>query len=126
MSGTDNAGIDSLMICAVIRVDFPLSILDLIQELGRAGHNSVASSKNCIYYIFFSLGQFLYLVERIHNPEDKIIDSPYTEDQFLDSMEVACLFGLTGKCYFQEMELLFGNPKLQRETEGQCGSFPNF
>jgi superfamily II DNA helicase RecQ len=58
-SGVGNAGIDSLDIRAVFRLDFPPSIIDVCQEKGRAGRrpktrsltNRIVSIKSMTYFL---------------------------------------------------------------------------
>ena len=52
-SGVGNAGIDSPDIRYFYRIDFPPSILDLVQERGRAGRRLGATSVDyspCLYF----------------------------------------------------------------------------
>ncbi len=74
-SGVGNAGIDSPDIRAVFRLDFPPSIIDVCQEKGHAGRHPNALSEDYTYYIAFSLKSFIHLFKRIHDPDNKVIDS---------------------------------------------------
>eukprot|EP00957_Ditylum_brightwellii_P123176 9391334-Ditylum_brightwellii.AAC.1 len=46
-------------------------------------------------------------------------------EQVNDLMEVAQLIGSNNHCYFEEMELLLGDPAKSQETAGKCNQCPN-
>ena len=108
-SGVGNAGIDSPDIRAVYRIDFPPSILDMVQERGRAGRRPDATSMNYNYYVCISLESFLYLFNRILNPSFLVNDETYRTRQINDLLQVANIF-VSGKCYAVAFETLLGNP----------------
>ena len=60
-SGVGNAEIDSSEIRAVYRVDFPPSIIDMSQELERAGRNDDATPDGYSYHVEMHIESFLYI-----------------------------------------------------------------
>ena len=60
-SGVENAGIDSRDIRAVICLDLPPSIFNLVQEMGRASRRTNATGEHYHYHLFFSIEHLLYL-----------------------------------------------------------------
>ena len=59
------AGLDSSSVFSVIRVRFPTSILDMIQEMGRCGRNrnNDGTEPSDDFFLFLSLQDFVYLNE---------------------------------------------------------------
>ena len=108
-SGVGNAGIDSPNIRAVYRIDFPPSILDMVQERGRAGRRPGSTSANYNYHVCISLESFLYLFKRILDPKELVNDESYRERQIDDLLQVANVI-ISGKCYAAAFETLLGNP----------------
>ena len=66
------AGLDSSSVYSVVRIGFPTSLLDLIQEMGRCGRNRINDGTNPTdnYYLFLSLRDFIYLNERLYESND--------------------------------------------------------
>ena len=62
------AGLDSSSVFSVIRIGFPTSILDMIQEMGRCGRNrsNDGTDPTDEFYLFLSLQDFVYLNERLY------------------------------------------------------------
>ena len=54
-SGVGNVGIDSPDIREVFRLEFPPSLLDIVQESGRAGRLAIPDPANFKYTLYFSL-----------------------------------------------------------------------
>ena len=107
-SGVGNAGIDSPDIRSVYRIDFPPSLLDLVQERGRAGRRSGAISADYNYHVCISIESFLYLFKRILNPDEKVNQESYRQRQIDDLIEVATIL-LSSKCYAVAFETKLGN-----------------
>ena len=82
-SGVGNAGIDSSDIRAVYRVDFPPSISDMSQELGRAGHNDDATPDDYMFQVAIYIDSFLYIYKRNNDKETRTVDSIHR--RFIDS-----------------------------------------
>ena len=61
------AGLDSSLVYSVVRIGFPTSILDLIQEMGRCGRSRCNDGANPTddFFLFLSLSDFMYLNERL-------------------------------------------------------------
>ena len=69
------SGLHSSSVFSVIRVGFPKSILDMIQEMGRCGRtrNDDGTNPTDIFFLFLSLQDFIYLNERLYDTvEDDI------------------------------------------------------
>lgn len=94
-SGVGNTGIDSNKVRYVARVDFPLSILDMCQEKGRAGRNPNATSDHYCYEVYYSFESSLLLFKRIVKEKNNL-NSSYIEVQ-LDELFDAAKFLLNIK-----------------------------
>ena len=64
-SGAANAGIDCSLVRTVVRDGFPLSLLDIIQEMGRAARYEGATSADNLYDLVISWKSFQSVVYRI-------------------------------------------------------------
>lgn len=112
-SGVGNVGIDSPDIRGVFRLEFPPSIMDLVQEKGRAGRRPIADPSNFGYTLYFSIESYLYIFERTMNPKEKFIDESYRQAVINDALEVAQMFSVHRKCYYVALEEMLGNPYLE-------------
>jgi hypothetical protein len=65
-AGAANAGLDCDSVRVVVRDGFPTSIQDFIQEMGRAGRWSGASSDSDLYSLIVSVHSFFSLLFRIY------------------------------------------------------------
>eukprot|EP00957_Ditylum_brightwellii_P151376 11527086-Ditylum_brightwellii.AAC.1 len=101
-SGVGNTGIDLSDIQCVIQIDFPSSLMNMIQELGQTARAINSSPYDYYYKLYFNLEQFLYVFERIHDPDEKQLDKTYKKQELEDLMEI---------------ELLLGNPEKSRITK---------
>jgi hypothetical protein len=72
-SGCANAGIDCPDVYWVLRQDMPPSVLDLFQEMGRAGRRHIKLFGEDHYILIFSLNSFEYLYIRPMNEKDDLI-----------------------------------------------------
>ena len=108
-SGVGNAGIDSPDIRSVYRIDFPPSILDMVQERGRAGRRPGASSLDYNYHVCISIESFLFLFKRILNPNEKFNNESYRQRQIDDLLHVANVI-ISKQCYAVAFETQLGNP----------------
>ena len=124
-SGVGNAGIDSPDIRSVYRIDFPPSILDFVQEKGRAGRRPGALPSDYSYIVCISLESFLFLFKRIINPDDEVNDETYRLRQIEDLLLVTKLFTSKGKCYSATIESIMGNPSSPSVTLPNCGNCPS-
>ena len=124
-SGVGNAGIDSPDIRSVYRIDFPPSILDFVQEKGRAGRRPGALPTDFNYIVCVSLESFLFLFKRILNPEEEVNDESYRLRQINDLLQVAKLLTSKEKCYSAELESIMGNPSMSNANLPNCGNCPS-
>eukprot|EP00957_Ditylum_brightwellii_P076378 5805258-Ditylum_brightwellii.AAC.1 len=118
-------GLTQLKFVLAITIDFPPSILDMIQELGHVAQNHAALVQNYSYRVYYSLGHFIYSFKCIHDPKEEVIDSTYMAEQVNDLMEVLQMIRSNNCCYFEERELLLGDPAKSQETAGKCNQCPN-
>ena len=124
-SGVGNVGIDSSHIRGVYRLEFPPSIMDFVQEKGRAGRIAVPDPSSYAYNIYYSIESYVYIFERTMNPEEKYIDESYRQDILDDALEVAKMFSIRNKCYYILLEEKLGNPELTNATpSANCGFCP--
>eukprot|EP00957_Ditylum_brightwellii_P187545 14282332-Ditylum_brightwellii.AAC.1 len=65
--------------------------------MGRVGRNQHVTADNYGYKILFSLECFIYVYERIHDPDKDVIDKSYVQDQVDDLMEVVAFLESTKK-----------------------------
>lgn len=67
------AGLDSSDIYSVIRLGFPTSIIDLVQEMGRCGRKRKYRGNNGsdTYLLLLTLSDYVYLTSQIYEEKDK-------------------------------------------------------
>ena len=122
-SSVGNAGIDSPDVRAVYRIDFPPSVLDFVQEKGRAGRRPGALAQDYSYHVCISLESFIFLFKRILNPDEDINDESYRSRQVHDLVQVAKLLtSKAGTCYSCAFEKIMGNPSSTDVPLNQCGN----
>ena len=109
-SGVGNVGLDSREIRSVYRLEFPPSVIDFVQECGRAGRVNPPDPLNFSYHVNYSLESFLYLYERVMDPEQVHIDPDYCKDEVENLFEVARMLVLQQECYYVAIENHLGNP----------------
>ena len=124
-SGVGNAGINSTDIRAVYRVDFPPSISDMSQELGRAGHNDDATPDEYMFQVAIHIDSFLYIYKRNNDKETRTVDPIHRQFQIDELMDATKLFASSNKCYYVAMEMKLGNPNGNRTASPACGVCPN-
>ena len=124
-SGVGNAGIDCSDIRAVYRVDFPPSISDMSQELGRAGRNDDATPDEYMYQVAIHIDSFLYIYKRINDKQTRTVDPIHRRYQIDELMDAAKLFASSNTCYYVAMEMRLGNPNGDRTAPPPCGVCPN-
>ena len=78
-SGAANAGIDNPQVHGVFRSEAPPSIVDCLQERGRAGRRPGASSQTDFHTITISLESMLILLQRIFDSTAQEISNKLTE-----------------------------------------------
>ena len=108
-SGVGNAGIDSPDVRSVYRIDFPPSLLDVIQEKGRAGRRADATSNDYSYHICISLESLLFLFKRILNPKEEVNDESYRLQQIEDLL-MTCKVLISPLCFAVAFETILANP----------------
>jgi len=124
-SGVGNAGIDAPDIRAVYRIEFPPSILDMCQELGRAGRNPQATSLDYVYKVYISIESFLHIFRRIYDPENKTVPQQYKQQQMNDLLEVANILVSSKQCFSILFECRLGNPDYQQHNLERCQNCPS-
>jgi len=74
------AGLDSDEVYGVIRIGFPESILNFIQEMGRCGRNrdSNQDEPTDTFVLIISLNDYVYMIERIYDTKES--DEKETEE----------------------------------------------
>jgi hypothetical protein len=116
------AGLDSSSVYTVIRIGFPTSTLDLIQEMGRCGRNRINDGTNPSdnFHVFVNLNDFIYLNERLYVQEEddtnrdfasRVID--YDEQRMMQRknlLKVLQLFYLKKMCWHYNLECESGSP----------------
>jgi hypothetical protein len=139
-----SAGWDDPSIHYICSVDFPVDILSLAQEKGRAGRRATAMGKDDIYYCVASLESYLYLLRRIEfddpssdgsvNPEDErlfdkfISKKDFKTYQLQRLSKVLKLLVLPTECQQCTLERELANPFSHPESEVllPCVSFCQF
>ena len=109
-SGVGNVGIDSPNIRAVYRLEFPPSIIDFIQEMGRAGRRIGHNPLDYSYNLYFSIDNFLHLFERTMNPEEIYFDPTYRAEVVSNLFSMARIIVLTNFCYYRCIEISLSYP----------------
>jgi len=115
------AGLDSSSVFSVIRVGFPTSILDMIQEMGRCGRNRNNDGTNPSddFILFLSLQDFVYLNERLYDDSDsddgsgssRVIDyESQIQLQERNLLKVASFVYLKSTCWHSTLEEESGSP----------------
>jgi hypothetical protein len=99
-SGVGNVGIDSPDIRAVYRLEYPPSVIDFIQEMGRAGRRIGHNPKDYSYNVYFSIDNFLHLFERTMNPDENYNDPSYRKEVVSNLMEMAKILVLSRYCFY--------------------------
>ena len=112
-SGVGNVGIDSKEIRSVFRLEFPPSILDFVQEMGRAGRVQVADPGNYSYTVYYSIDSFLYLYERALDPDNPMNDDAYRKEEVESLFEVGKMLVFQNECFYVTTEKHLGNPEVQ-------------
>jgi len=136
------AGLDSSDVFTVIRVGFPSSLLDLVQEMGRCGRGRVDDGMNPSdeFILIFNLYDYMYMLERIYSKEindestnkkeerfcNKVISEKdkkkQQQEDLLDLLKVLTSFET---CYHYEIENVGANPMLSEErfnSSDACGN----
>ena len=115
------AGLDSRSVYCVIRIGFPTSILDMIQEMGRCGRtrSNDGSNPSDDLYLFISLNDFVYLNERLYNSTDnnnrnhngRVIDyDAQIQLQRKNLLNVLSFVYLNNNCWHMILERESGSP----------------
>ena len=109
-SGVGNVGIDSPNIRAVYRLEFPPSLIDFIQEMGRAGRRVGHNPLHYSYNLYFSIDNFTYLFERTMNPDEHFNDPTYRQEVVSNLMTMMKILVLSRYCYYVCIEISLSNP----------------
>ena len=127
------AGLDSSYVYSVIRIGFPTSLLDMIQEMGRCGRNrsNDGTDPSDNFYLFLSLQDFVYLNERLYNPTDnntrqhngRVIDyGSQIQLQRKNLIKVLSFVYLNNNCWHMTLEQNSGSPLEPPSSQHrQCG-----
>ena len=123
-SGVGNVGIDSREIRSVYRLEFPPSLLDVVQEMGRAGRVAVPNPLLYGYTVFYSMESFVYLFERIMDPANNVIDSSYRDEEVSSLFQVGRMLVYQNECFYMTIEKHIGNPEIPHGRIEACGICP--
>ena len=121
-----NAGIDTKHCHLVVRVGYPKSLANALQELSRAGRSRVDTGELVDFYsMCCDFGNFVYLCERAYtvDPENPYVESvmSITEHRSLvieDLLGVIRLSFLNNGCWHLHLENMFGRNNDQ--SRGPC------
>ncbi len=86
-SGAANAGLNSEDVFGVGRAEFPPTLVDVLQEKGRAGRLFFASAATDWYLVFLSLETYVYLLRRAANPSTAKYDTNYKSELVAESQQ---------------------------------------
>ena len=115
------AGLDSSSVYSVIRIGFPTSIIDMIQEMGRCGRTRTndGTCPSDDFYLFLSLNDFIYLNERLYqaineenrNSNARTIDYQVQRDmQRKNLIHMVRFVYLNSNCWHSFLENKSGTP----------------
>ena len=68
-----STGWDGKSISHVFSMDCPTSIVDVVQEKGRADRWNGATADKCMYAVCITLTSYIYLLLRIHLPSNALL-----------------------------------------------------
>ena len=124
-SGVGNVGIDSKYIRSVFRLEIPPSVLDMVQEMGRAGRVTEPDPLNYSYTVLFSLDSFLYLFERALDEDNDVIDESYRHEEVQNLFQIGRMLVFQEECFYVSIEKHLGNPHviIPNEQFTPCGNF---
>ena len=123
-SGVGNVGIDSPDIRAVYRLEYPPSVIDFIQEMGRAGRRIGHNPLDYSYNVYFSIDNFLHLFERTMNPDENYNDPSYRKEVVSNLMEMAKILVLSRYCFYVCIETALSNPYRDRRNDMLYRHYP--
>ncbi len=110
-SGSANAGIDCKFIQGVGRGEFPPSIRDLMQELGRAGRWAYSEKDGCWYLVSLSLESFCSLLRRTFRAKESGATSEsYYNSLIKDMYEVLSILVIPTQCLHWSAAVILENP----------------
>ena len=125
-AGSAGAGLDCPEVHLVVRDGLPVSVLDLLQELGIAGRRDGASPDTDKFVIMVSLNDYLYLLRRIYDEKEEdtgtigkkenkklLPDREVRQLQVNRLNKLVSILCLKRECLHLELERLNSNPLLQ-------------
>ena len=115
------AGLDSSLVYSVLRIGFPTSLINMIQEMGRCGRGRIndGSSPTDLFSLCIRLNDYVYLHERLFsNVTDEDINNisriinfyEQRNKQQKDIDDVLKLIFGTSKCWHSVLENHCSNP----------------
>ena len=115
------AGLDSSSVYSVIRIGYPTSVLDMIQEMGRCGRNRSNNGENPSddFYLFLTMHDFIYLNKRLYDVDvdttqdniTRVIDyNTQIELQRKNLLKIIHLIYLNKQCWHTFLENEAGSP----------------
>ena len=135
-AGSIGAGLDSDMVNSVVRVGFPTSLIDMVQEMGRCGRGR--SNDDGIvtdnFHILLSCHDFVYLNQRLYLPSgddttavkqtgSSLIIYDEVKLQRDNLLSLLKLIVLKGPCWHLQIETMLGNPcEPPRQNRIPCGN----
>jgi hypothetical protein len=111
-SGAANAGLDDHDVYGITRLEFPMSLLDVQQEKGRAGRRPEDCSDTDWYLLCLSLESYIILLKRLHNNPSGNKDGSYYEMLEADMQECLLAFIVPQFCLHSTLEMKMANPYL--------------
>jgi superfamily II DNA helicase RecQ len=122
-SGATNAGLDSPDVYGVGRSEFPPTLVDVLQEKGRAGRRPTASPATDWYLVCFSLETYVYLLRRMVEPSTADYNARYKRVLAADLQQTLEMLVLPNRCLQLILEDVSANPfvRMNNDTRLPCG-----
>ena len=137
-AGCIGAGLDCTNVFSVIRVGFPSSIIDLIQEMGRCGRcrQNDGSNPSDLFILILNLNDYIYMNERIFSkdskPDDetpntiKLSEAVITKEEQMEAQRNDLLHVLKflmlnkNTCLHEQLELITASPMEPYTSRYKC------
>ena len=109
-SGAANAGLDSPDVYGVGRAEFPPTLVDVLQEKGRAGRRPNASAATDWYLFCLSLETYVYLLHGAADSATAEYDSHYKSELVAELQQTLEVLVLPARCLQLTLETISANP----------------
>ena len=124
-NGTGNAGVYCSDIRVVHRVEFPPSISDTNQEIGRSRRNDEVNPEECMHQVAIHADSFLNIHKIINDKQTKAGDPIYRNYHIDELIDAAKLFASSNACHLVTMEMGLGNANGVRTVPPPHAVYPN-